>query len=124
PSAWRRRGHEVVIRASVGKTALAYVVRLGAKAPQIDRGAIRSEEADRVAGLGEFEVHVQVGPIRGVLGDFIVGPDQQVAARWNRVAIGDAELSFIRQSRAQVETGQVSPRRSRIVNLEPVLEVV
>ena len=77
-----------------------------AKGNGVNERAVGREQTDGIAGLGQLEVHMQVGTAGTVLGGLLVRPDEEEAARRDAVASRNQELGFVGQVVAQVIAGQ------------------
>src|SRR5207245_11180488 len=90
-------GQENDIRPAVREAALADVVGLPAKTDGVNGCAVGGEQTDFIAAGRELEGDVKVRAVGGVLIGIAVGPDEQVAAGWNRVAGGNPEFELVRK---------------------------
>src|SRR5439155_5637244 len=118
-------GQESNIAAPIRVTALAEVVGLWAKTDSVNGRAVSGEQADFIGAGGEFEADVKVRTVGCVLIGIAVGPDEQMSAGRDGVTGGNPELELVGEDVVgEVVPAEVGRVRARVVEFEPVIEVV
>ena len=111
-------------RVAVRIASLGHVVALRSKRHAVHQLAVGIKETDLLAVQTQTEAGVNVTIGRRILGRLAIGPHQQEAARRNRHPGRKAELIPIHQRIGEVISRQIHRRGTRVVEFNPIFEIV